>query len=175
MKHLKTFETYNRYSAINEAFDFFYIDETTKSQILATIEEMKTQEQWEILINQIGNQMTEEMTEEEIQKIETNKVKNEVKIQKDVETKNYPTEPTNEEFNLWELGKSFFRWVLGKLGIIGGAISSFMLLIEAFKFTHGIPLGPMAWVFAITSIVSLVVGIIQSKKRETPLKYNFHK
>ena len=82
MKHLKTFETYNRYSAINEAFDFFKIDEATKSHILATIEKMKTQEQWEILINQIGNQMTEEMTEEEIQKIETNKVKNEVEIRK---------------------------------------------------------------------------------------------
>jgi hypothetical protein len=171
MRHLKTFESYNRHSSINEAFDFFYIDEETKRKIQETIEKMKTQQQWEVLINKIGTQMTEE----EIQEIETNKEENVEDIQKDVETENYPTEPTNEEFNLWELGKSFFRWVLGKLGIIGGAISSFMLLIEIFKFTHGIPLGPMAWVFAITSIVSLVVGIVQSKKRETPLKYNFHK
>jgi magnesium-transporting ATPase (P-type) len=171
MRHLKTFESYNRHSSINEAFDFFYIDEETKRKIQETIEKMKTQQQWEVLINKIGTQMTEE----EIQEIETNKEENVEDIQKDVETENYPTEPTNEEFNLWELGKSFFRWVLGKLGIIGAAISSFLGLIEIFKFTHGIPLGPMAWVFAITSIVSLVVGIVQSKKRETPLKYNFHK
>jgi hypothetical protein len=167
MKHLKTFESYNRHMAINEEFDLwssiknlFSININTKSKIDAAIEEFKNSTEAEVAVIELEekpgwvkklNKILEKINEW---------LGNNQKIPISVA-------PTNEElFVFREIPGALWNWICRNFGIIGGLIN---LIFSGIEFVRTIITGnlsPFAWLYVVAGVIFALLILYQNRKPE---------